>query len=52
MTPVHGEPTDEEYTATGFLGPMDKKANNVGLLAGRLVWVDYDMSWNDCRVCP
>ena len=47
--PVMAEPTDAEYAATGVLGPVDKKRQNVGWLAGRLVWVDYDMSWNDCR---
>lgn len=49
--PVLVEPTDAEYTATGVLGPVDRKRQNVGWLAGRLVWIDYDMSWNDCRVC-
>ena len=47
--PVLTEPTEEEYSATGVLGPTDRKASNVGWLKGRLVWIDYDMSWNDCR---
>lgn len=28
--------------------PTDRKPENLGWLDGRLVWVDYDMSWNDC----
>jgi len=47
--PVLTEPTEEEYSATGILGPTDRKPSNVGWLKGRLVWIDYDMSWNDCR---
>lgn len=27
----------------------DTKADNLGLLAGRLVWVDYDLSYNGCQ---
>ena len=26
----------------------DRKAANLGWLRGRLVWVDYDSSWNGC----
>jgi hypothetical protein len=50
-TPITHEPTDSEYDAIGFHGPTDRKPHNVGWLAGRLVWVDYDMSWNDCIAC-
>lgn len=48
---VTGELTEDEYQGIGFLGPVDPKSSNVGLLDGRLVWIDYDMSWNDCRRC-
>lgn len=37
-----------DWTAIGFLGPVDRKAPNVGLLNGAIVMIDYDMSWNDC----
>jgi hypothetical protein len=43
--------SDAEYEAIGFLGPADKNPHNVGVLDGRLVWVDYDMSWNDRPPC-
>ena len=49
--PVTWEPTEEEYRQIGFLGPVDPKPHNVGLLNDRLVWIDYDMSFNDCRRC-
>jgi hypothetical protein len=26
----------------------DRKADNIGLLDGRVVWLDYDGSWNGC----
>lgn len=32
------------------LGPCDPNPGNVGWLDGELVWVDYDQSWNDCRL--
>lgn len=28
--------------------PRDRKPQNVGLLNGQAVWVDYDGSWNGC----
>jgi hypothetical protein len=37
-----------DWDAIGFLGPADRKEPNVGRLAGRLVMIDYDMSWADC----
>lgn len=49
--PVTWDMTDDEYDDIGLLGPADRKPNNIGLLNGKLVWVDYDMSWNDCRRC-
>ena len=49
--PATHDVTDAEYEATGLLGPADRKPRNVGWLNGRLVWIDYDMSWNDCRSC-
>jgi hypothetical protein len=40
-----------DYDSIGFVGPTDNKPHNVGLLRGRLVWIDYDMSWNDRPPC-
>jgi len=30
---------------------VDPKPHNVGRLNGELVWIDYDMNWNDCLAC-
>lgn len=49
--PVTRELTDDAYAAIGFIGPTDKKPQNVGLLGGRLVWLDFDQSWNDRPPC-
>lgn len=49
--PVVGELTEEDYASTGIIGPMDSKPDNVGLLNGRLVWLDYDQNWNDVPPC-
>lgn len=49
--PVEHELTDDEYAAIGFAGPVDKKPPNVGLLDGRMVWLDYDQNWNDQPPC-
>lgn len=38
-----------DWDAIGFLGPVDRKEPNVGRLAGTVVMIDFDMSWNDCR---
>ena len=37
-----------DWDAIGFLGPMDRKHDNVGWLDRSIVLIDYDMSWNDC----
>jgi len=42
---------DPDYDAIGFTGPTDRKRANVGMLDGRMVWVDYDMNWNDRPPC-
>lgn len=39
---------DVDYDALDFMTPSDRKPENVGYLDGRLVWLDYDMSFNDC----
>lgn len=31
--------------------PVDAKPHNISVLAGQLVWLDYDTSWNDCVGC-
>jgi hypothetical protein len=50
--PVVHELAEEEYAAiTGSPGPMDKKPQNVGVLDGQLVWLDYDYNWNDRPPC-
>lgn len=41
--------TKDDISAIGFLGPQDPNPSNVGWLNGRLVWTDYDGSWNDCH---
>lgn len=48
---VDHEPTEEEYAAIGYLGPTDKGPDNVGYLDGRMVFVDFDESWNDQPPC-
>lgn len=50
--PAPEDLTREEYDAIGFTGPTDKKPSNVGYWDGELVWIDYDMSWNDCHEHP
>jgi hypothetical protein len=30
---------------------MDVKQSSVGYLNGRLLWIDFDGSWNECRRC-
>ncbi|ANZ35236.1 hypothetical protein BBK82_03260 [Lentzea guizhouensis] len=49
--PASEDLTDDVYAAIGFNGPMDKKPANLGWLNGTLVWVDYDMNWNDRPPC-
>lgn len=49
--PVFRELSDAEYESTGFLGPQDRKPHNLGYLDGRLVWIDYDQSFNDRPPC-
>lgn len=43
-----GDDEDIDYHAIGQLWPSDKKPENLGRLNGRLVWIDFDNSWNDC----
>lgn len=49
--PITRELADDEYAAIGFIGPTDRKPENVGLLGGHMVWLDYDMNWNDRPPC-
>lgn len=49
--PVAAEPTERQYADTGFVGAADKKAANVGMLDGVMVFLDYDQSWNDRPPC-
>lgn len=41
-----GEPAYDQIGA-GWL-PRDRKPENIGLLNGSPVWLDYDGSWNGC----
>ncbi len=43
------EPID--YDAIADFSSGDRKPQNVGWLDGKLVWVDYDMNFNECRAC-
>jgi hypothetical protein len=38
---------DYDQIGDGWL-PRDRKPENVGLLDGQPVWLDYDGSWNGC----
>ena len=38
---------DYDKIGVGWL-PRDRKPENLGLLDGEAVWVDYDGSWNGC----
>lgn len=41
--------TLEDYRAiAAHLPASDKKPTNLGLLEGRVVWIDFDTSWNGC----
>lgn len=42
-----GPPPEYDSIGVGWL-PRDRKPQNVGLLAGVPVWLDYDGSWNGC----
>ncbi len=48
---VRALPSEQELADIGFLGPIDRKPPNLGYLNGKLVWIDYDMSWNDKPPC-
>lgn len=47
LLPDYGPEIDYASIAPSFV-PTDKKRDNVGMLDGRLVWIDYDSSWNRC----
>jgi hypothetical protein len=49
--PVPADVEIDYRAITGMNLPSDDKPHNVGLLNGALVWVDYDMNWNDCGRC-
>lgn len=50
-TVVREELTDSDYESTGYIGPVERKPENMGYLDGELVYVDYDSSWNDRPPC-
>lgn len=39
------------YDELAMKTPSDVKRDNFGLYDGKFVWLDYDMSWNDCPRC-
>jgi hypothetical protein len=49
----HDRYDPERYDALtpGFMPAGDRKPDNLGIVRGRVVWVDYDSSWNGPR-CP
>ena len=49
-TPPPSDDIDYE-SISPWLPASDKKPHNVGVLNGELVWIDYDMNWNDCSPC-
>lgn len=50
--PVYEDRSVEEYYAiSNQLFASDKKPQNLGLLNGELVWIDYDQDWNDQPPC-
>lgn len=42
-----GPEPDYDSIGDGWL-PRDRKPENIGLLDGQPVWLDYDGSWNGC----
>jgi hypothetical protein len=42
-----GPPPAYDQIGVGWL-PRDRKPQNVGILDGKPVWLDYDGSWNGC----
>lgn len=40
-----------DFAAIPYLGPTDPKNENVGILHGEYVWLDYDRNWNDQPPC-
>lgn len=45
--PWEGPEPDYDAIGVGWL-PRDRKPENIGLLDGEPVWIDYDGSWNGC----
>lgn len=45
-------PAAREHEAPMLPYGGDRKLDNLGLLAGRVVWLDYDGSWNGCSHSP
>jgi hypothetical protein len=40
-----------DFDAISYVGPMDPKNRNVGIVNEKLVWLDYDQNWNDGPPC-
>lgn len=45
---VGADETVDYATIAPWIPTGDRKNENVGRLHGRLVWIDYDGSWNGC----
>ncbi len=50
--PLDYDPSEKTYNMLSFGSPMDRKRQNVGRMSnGKLVWLDYDMNYNDPPPC-
>jgi hypothetical protein len=45
------DPAKYDALTPGFVPAGDRQPDNLGIVRGRVVWVDYDSSWNGPR-CP
>jgi hypothetical protein len=43
------EDKDYEGLTEDFVPIGDRKPENIGIIDGRIVWIDYDYSWNGLR---
>lgn len=48
LLPFDMDPEPDYKSIAPLFIPTDSKPENVGILDGKLVWIDYDNSWNRC----
>lgn len=48
LLPSDIDPEPDYRSIAPHFFPTDSKPENVGILNGKLVWIDYDLSWNRC----